>query len=59
MAKTAMKKVLQAEDKESAQKALASATSLLDKLARKGIIHRNVVARHKSMLTKKVNALGT
>ena len=58
MVKTAMKKVLQAEDAESAQKALASATSLLDKLARKGIIHRNAVARYKSKLTKKVNALG-
>ena len=58
MAKTAVKKVLQAEDKDSAQKALASATSLIDRLARKSVIHSNTAARQKSKLAKKVNALG-
>lgn len=58
MARTAIKKVLQAEDKDSAQKALVTATSLLDRLARKGVIHRNTAARHKSRLTKRVNTLG-
>ena len=57
MAKTAMKKVLQAEDAETGQAALKSATSVLDKLVRKGIVHKNTAARQKSKLTKKVNTL--
>lgn len=56
--KTAMKKVLQAEDVESGREALKSATSALDKLTRKGILHKNTAARQKSKLTKKVNKLG-
>ena len=57
MAKTAMKKVLQAEDVESGQEALKSATSVLDKLVRKGIIHKKTAARQKSKLAKKVKKL--
>ena len=56
--KTAMKKVLQVEDVESGREALKSATSALDKLTRKGILHKNTAARQKSKLTKKVNKLG-
>ncbi|UCE19146.1 MAG: 30S ribosomal protein S20 [Gemmatimonadota bacterium] len=58
MAKTAVKKVLQAEDLESGREALKSATSALDKLARKRIVPKKRVARHKSKLTKRVTALG-
>lgn len=44
--------------KEEAQAKLAVASGLLDKAARKGIIHKNAAARKKSRLAKKVNALG-
>jgi len=56
--KTAIKKVVEAEDKEVAQAALLTATSLIDRGTRKGIMHKNTAARMKSKLTKKVNALG-
>ena len=56
-AKTAMKKVVQATDVPSGQEALKSATSALDRLIRKGIIHRRTVGRYKSKLAKRVNKL--
>ena len=34
----------------------ASAVSLLDRAARKGLIHKNTAARHKSRMSKKVAA---
>lgn len=43
--------------KEDAQATMAIATGLLDKAARKGIIHKNAAARKKSRLAKKINAL--
>ena len=43
--------------KEDAQATMAAATGLLDKAARKGIIHKNAAARKKSRLAKKINAL--
>lgn len=43
--------------KEEAQATLVSATGLLDKAARKGIIHKNAAARKKSRLAKHVNAM--
>jgi len=43
-------------DKE-AQKELPEVASMIDKLAKKGIIHKNKAANLKSKLTKKVNAL--
>ena len=33
-----------------------SATSLLDRAARKGLIHKNAAARHKSRMAKRANA---
>ena len=57
-AKTAIKKVQETTDKETAQSAFVSASSSLDRLARKGILHKNTVARTKSKLAKKVNSLG-
>jgi small subunit ribosomal protein S20 len=44
-------------NKEAAQTALQEAVSTLDRVASKGIIHKNKAARKKSRLTKKVNAL--
>lgn len=43
--------------KEEAQATLVVATGLLDKAARKGVIHKNAAARKKSRLAKKVNAM--
>ena len=40
----------------STDEAKVSATSLLDRAARKGLIHKNTAARHKSRMAKKANA---
>lgn len=55
--KTAIKKVIATKDKELAQKELRYTVSLLDKMASKGIIHKNKAANQKSRLTKFVNSL--
>ena len=44
-------------DKAEAQKRLPVVVSLIDKLAKKGIIHKNKAANLKSGLMKKVNQL--
>ena len=44
-------------DKSVASEKLPSLVSLIDKLAKKSIIHKNKAANLKSKLTKKVNAL--
>jgi small subunit ribosomal protein S20 len=58
-ARTAMKKVVRALDGgQSDVEALAKlAVSELDKAQSKGVLHKNAVARHKSRLMKKVNAV--
>ena len=48
----------QAED-EAAAGAVTNAVSLLDRAARKGIIHPNNAARRKSRLMAKYNRLGS
>ncbi len=53
--KTAIKKVRLAESKEVAQANLNKAISILDRLAVKGVIHRNNAANQKSKLTRLVN----
>ena len=45
------------QDKTVSSELLLSSVSLIDKAVNKGIIHRNTAARHKSRLTKHVNAL--
>ena len=55
--RTGLKKVREAaagEDKEAARAALGDAQSLVDKMAAKGIIHRNTAARYKSRLSSRV-----
>ena len=42
---------------DEATAALAHATPIIDSMVNKGIIHRNKAARHKSRLTKQVQAL--
>jgi small subunit ribosomal protein S20 len=60
MLRTSMKKVLKAvqgQDKAVAQASLKAATSVIDRMAGKGIIHKNAAARHKSRLSSRVNAM--
>lgn len=57
MMKTAIKNVLAATDKDEAQKMFVQTASILDKLAVKGIIHRNKAANQKSRLAIFVNNL--
>jgi small subunit ribosomal protein S20 len=44
-------------DKAAAQEAVLVATSTLDRVCSKGVIHKNNAARRKSRLMKKFNAL--
>ncbi len=56
-ARTAMKVLRNEEDKAAAVEQLPKVISLLDKLAKKNIIHKNKAANLKSKLTKHVNKL--
>lgn len=55
--RTFIKRLKNTEDKAQAQELLKEVTSMLDKLAKKNIIHKNNAANKKSKLTKLVNAL--
>ena len=58
--RTYIKKVVtavDAGDAGAANTALADAIPVIDRMADKGIMHRNKAARHKSRLTSKVNSL--
>ena len=55
--KTAIKKVMNAENKEEASTALPSSLSAIDKTSRKGIIHKNKAANQKSRLMRHVASL--
>ncbi len=48
---------VQAGAVEEAKQALVHATSVIDKAASKGVLHKNTAARKKSNLAAKVNAL--
>lgn len=56
--KTFVKKargVIDAGDAQAAQQAVTVATSVIDKAAEKGIIHKNAAARRKSRLMRAAN----
>lgn len=60
MGRTYLKKVLsavQSGDKAAAQAAYVSAVAVIDRIADKGLIHKNKAARHKSRLNAKIKAL--
>jgi small subunit ribosomal protein S20 len=60
MVRTQIKKVIaaiDAGDKDKANAALAAAVPVIDRMADKGIIHKNKAARHKSRLNSQVKAL--
>lgn len=60
MVRTYIKKVvaaIDAGDAEKAKTAYAAAVPVIDRMADKGIIHKNKAARHKSRLNAQVKAL--
>ncbi|HXU11749.1 MAG TPA: 30S ribosomal protein S20 [Candidatus Binatia bacterium] len=50
--------LLAKKDATSAKRELTRTVSILDRSVSHGILHRNTAARHKSRLTRQVNALG-
>ena len=60
MVRTYLKKVntaITSGDKEAATAAFTAASPLLDRMASKGLIHKNKAARHKSRLSAQIKAL--
>jgi small subunit ribosomal protein S20 len=60
-ARTYVKKAelaIRAGERDAASEAVGEALSMLDRVASKGIIHRNNAARRKSRLMKKYNLMG-
>jgi small subunit ribosomal protein S20 len=60
MVRTYIKKVdaaLESGDATAAQEAYTTSVPVIDRMADKGIIHKNKAARHKSRLNAKVKAL--
>ena len=55
--RTQIKTVLELTDKEKAQVEYSKAVSFIDKVARKGLIHKNTAARRKSQITRHLNSL--
>ena len=56
--RTAIKNLRELEDKSEAEKFMPKVVSMIDKLAKKNIWHRNKAANVKSKLAKHVAALG-
>ena len=56
--RTAIKAVLQAADRTTAEGALSRAYSTIDRTAKKGVIHKKMAARYKGRLTKRVQKMG-
>ena len=50
-------KAVKAGDKQGAQDAYQKAVPVIDRMATKGMIHKNKAARHKSRLNAQINAL--
>lgn len=58
--RTQIKKVvaaLKAADADGARQAYAAAVPIIDRMAAKGLIHKNKAARHKSRLNAQIAAL--
>ncbi|RTQ50678.1 30S ribosomal protein S20 [Hymenobacter gummosus] len=55
--RTAVKKLRATTDASEAQELLKKVSSMLDRLAKKNIIHKNKAANNKSSLAKYVNTL--
>jgi small subunit ribosomal protein S20 len=50
-------KAIEAGDKAAAMNTLREATSIVDRIADKNIIHKNKAARHKSRLSARIKAM--
>jgi small subunit ribosomal protein S20 len=50
-------KAVEANDKGTAQQAYKEASSIIDRLTKTGIIHRNTASRYKSRLNSRVRSL--
>lgn len=57
-ARTAIAKLREIEDQEEARKFFPKVTSMIDKLAKKNLWHKNKAANVKSKLNKHIKALG-
>ena len=60
MLRTKIKKVyyaVAAGDKATAEAAFKDAVPVIDRMARKGLIHNNKAARHKSRLNQHINGM--
>lgn len=60
-ARTSMKKVvaaIESGDKKAAQELYNQMVPVIDGVARKGLYHKNKIARHKSRLNAKIKAMG-
>ncbi|WP_224999491.1 30S ribosomal protein S20 [Cesiribacter sp. SM1] len=55
--RTFIKKLKNTQDKAEAQELLKTVTSMLDKLAKKNVIHKNKAANNKSKLARHVATL--
>tara|TARA_B100000902_G_scaffold97630_1_gene100206 strand:- start:10 stop:261 length:252 start_codon:yes stop_codon:yes gene_type:complete len=55
--RSAIQKLRETKDKKEASSLLLYVSSMIDKLAKKNIIHKNKAANLKSSLTKQVNSL--
>ncbi len=55
--RTFIKRLRAAEDKKTGLELLPKVVSMLDRLAKKNVIHKNKAANLKSKLTKHVNSL--
>jgi len=61
MLRTYLRKVVESiasGDKTAATAAYQSAVPVIDRMANKGLIHKNKAARHKSRLNARIRALG-
>lgn len=60
--RTEIKKVLKAvadKDQNGARQALRDASSIIDRLAAKGLVHKNLASRYKSRLNNRVRTLSS
>ncbi len=55
--RNALRDIRAIEDKNAAAQKLSDMTSMIDKLAKRGMIHKNKAANLKSGLMKKINAM--
>ena len=55
--RNAIRDLKEINDAKEAGEKLTTVASMIDKLAKRGVIHKNKAANLKSKLTKKVNAL--